>query len=108
MKEGAIKTESRKRSASSSTVGGARECAEPHVERVRSVIYTEHRRQTMNEATTVYVGLDAHAQSRAIAVAELGRAAPRFLGTVGPGLAELRKALAKLGEPSRLQIVYEA
>ena len=108
MKRRAIKTEKPKRSASSSTVGCARECAEPHVERVRSVIYTAHRRQTMDEATTAFVGLDAHAQSTAIAVAELGREAPRFLGTVGPRLAELKKALTKLGEPSKLEIVYEA
>ena len=56
----------------------------------------------MDEATTAFVGLDAHAQSTAIAVAELGREAPRFLGTVGPRLAELKKALTKLGEPSKL------
>src|SRR5437660_154331 len=97
-----------KRSASSSTVGCALECAEPHVERVRSVVYTEHRRQTMNEPTTAFVGLDTHAESIAIGVAEPGRNAARFLGTVGPRCAELTKALAKLGEPSTLMIVYEA
>jgi len=64
MKKRAIKVERCKRSASSSTVGCAKS-AEPHVERVRSVIYTEHRRQTMNEPTA-FVGLDKHAESTAI------------------------------------------
>jgi hypothetical protein len=109
MKKRAIKVERCKRSASSSIVGCALTCAEPHVERNRSDIYTEDRRQTMNEPTTVCVGLDAHADSTAIGVAEPGRAAPRFVGTVGPRFAELTRALAKLGKPpSTLMIVYEA
>jgi transposase len=62
----------------------------------------------MVEATTAYVGLDAHAGSIAIGVAELGRDPARFVGTVGAKFTELRKALGKLGEPSRLIIVYEA
>src|SRR5882724_677163 len=108
MKRRAIKVERCKRSASSSTVGCALTCAEPHVERVRSVIYTEHRRQTMNEPTTVFVGLDAHAESTAIGVAEPGRAPPRFVGTVGARFAQLTQALAKVGKPATLMIVYEA
>lgn len=62
----------------------------------------------MQEATTVFVGLDAHAESTAIAVAEPGRAAARFIGTVGRRFAELKKALTKLGEASTLMTVYEA
>jgi transposase len=72
------------------------------------VIYKKHRRQTMHELITGFVGLDAHAESTAIAVAEAGRAAPRFVGTVGPRLSELTKALGKLGEPRSLCVVYEA
>lgn len=49
----------------------------------------------MDEIT--YVGLDAHAETTAIAVAEGGGAAPRFIGTVGGKFAELNKALGKLG-----------
>lgn len=60
----------------------------------------------MDEIT--YVGLDAHAETTAIAVAEGGVAAPRFIGTVGAKFAELSKALGKLGKPSGLRIVYEA
>lgn len=62
----------------------------------------------MEEAITAFVGLDAHAQSTAIGVAELGRVAPRFVGTVGPKFSELSKALTKLGDPCALLIVYEA
>ncbi len=62
----------------------------------------------MNEPITGFVGLDAHAESTAIGYADAGRAAPRFIGTVGPKLAELIKALGKLGEPGSLLIVYEA
>jgi transposase len=62
----------------------------------------------MDETITAFAGLDAHAESTAIGVAEVGRAAPRFVGTVGPKFAELSKALAKLGDRSKLFIVYEA
>jgi transposase len=72
------------------------------------VIYKKHRRQTMDETITGFVGLDAHAESRAIGFADAGRAAPRFVGTVGPKFSELTKALGKLGDPGSLLIVYEA
>lgn len=62
----------------------------------------------MDEFSTGFVGLDVHAESIAIAVAEAGRAAPRFIGTVGPKLAELIKALGKVGEPQSVMMVYEA
>jgi transposase len=72
------------------------------------VVYNKHRRQTMDELITGFVGLDAHAESTAIGWAQAGRAAPQFIGTVGAKFAELKKALAKLGEPGSLLIVYEA
>ena len=62
----------------------------------------------MQECITGFVGLDVHAESTAIAIAEADRAVPRFVGTVGPRFAELIKALGKLGEAQRLLIVYEA
>jgi transposase len=55
-----------------------------------------------------YVGLDAHAETTAIAVAEAGIAAPRFIGTAGARFAELTKVLGKLGKPDQLRVVYEA
>jgi len=62
----------------------------------------------MDKTITAFAGLDAHAESTAIGVAEVGRAAPRFVGTVGPKFTELNKALTELGDPSKLLIVYEA
>jgi len=62
----------------------------------------------MDEPITGFVGLDAHAESTAIAFAEAGRSAPRFIGTVGAKLPQLLKALGHLGEPSSLMVVYEA
>ncbi len=62
----------------------------------------------MDEIITAYVGLDAHAESMAVAVADAGGAAPRFVGAVGAKFSELSKALGKLGQPEGLRIVYEA
>ena len=62
----------------------------------------------MEHDITAYVGLDVHKDSIAVAVAAPGRAAPRFLGTTGPRLAELTKALAHLGKPGELHLAYEA
>src|SRR5512143_3711324 len=62
----------------------------------------------MDEPITGFVGLDAHAESTAIAFAEAGRAAPRFVGTVGAKFPELLKALSHLGDPRALLVVYEA
>lgn len=62
----------------------------------------------MDDDITAYVGLDVHKDSIAIAAAAPGRAAPRFIGTVGPQIKELLKALAHLGGPSRTLLAYEA
>lgn len=61
----------------------------------------------MQNDSTVFVGLDVHKDAVAIAVAEAGRAEPRFVGSCGPELRELLKALAHLGEPSHTLIAYE-
>jgi len=62
----------------------------------------------MHDDITVFVGLDVHKDSIAIAVAKTGRSAPRFVGTCGPKLAELIKAVAHLGEPANTLLAYEA
>lgn len=62
----------------------------------------------MKEPITSFVGLDVHKDSIAIAVAEAGRQAPRFIGTVVPRLASLHKALRAIGRASRTLVVYEA
>ena len=40
----------------------------------------------MEEDSSVFVGLDVHKESIAIAVAHSGRTEPRFVGTCGPQL----------------------
>lgn len=62
----------------------------------------------MDDDITGYVGLDVHKNSIAVAVAEPGRTAPRFVGTTGPQLSGLLKALSHLGQPSQLHLAYEA
>jgi transposase len=62
----------------------------------------------MHDDTIAFVGLDVHKDSLAVAVAEAGRAPPRFLGRCGPQLCELLKALGPLGPPGRVQIAYES
>ena len=46
----------------------------------------------MQKHSTVFIGLDVHKESVAIGVANAGRAAGRFVGTVGPAMSELLKA----------------
>ena len=62
----------------------------------------------MNKSITGYVGLDVHATSIAISFAAAGRAKPRYVGTVGAKRPQLTKALAQLGKPASLVVVYEA
>ena len=50
----------------------------------------------MKERSTSYVGLDIHKDSIANAVAEAGRAAPRYIGTTAAELAQLCKALRRI------------
>jgi len=97
-----------KRSASS-IVGCAPRCAEPHAETPEGVLTaTIHRRQTVSKSITSFVGLDVHKDSTAIGEAEAGRESPRFIGTVGPDLGQLLKALKSLGRPETMLVVYEA
>lgn len=96
-----------KRSASS-IVDCAPRCAEPHAERPRATICNIQRRQTLDKSITSFVGLDVHRDSTAIAEAQAVREAPRFLGTVGPDLGQLLKALKSVGKPETMLVVYEA
>jgi transposase len=62
----------------------------------------------MKEAITSFVGLDIHKDSIAIAVAEAGRSAPRFVGTTPSQLASLCKALTRCVKRDSALVVYEA
>ena len=62
----------------------------------------------MKETITSYIGLDIHKDSVAIAVAEAGRTAPRFVGTTPSDLASVCKALTRCTKRSSTLVVYEA
>jgi len=62
----------------------------------------------MQEPITSFAGLDVHKDSTAIGAAEAGREAPYFVGTVGPQLPQLLKALKSVGKPETMLVVYEA
>jgi transposase len=61
----------------------------------------------MNETTTRYLGLDAHAAALTVAVAEETEP-PALYGTVPNRPAAIRKLIARLGRPSELVAAYEA
>ena len=62
----------------------------------------------MSHCTTKFVGLDVAKDSIAVAVADEGREAPRFLGKISYDLGALRKLLSRVGEPELLEVCYEA
>ena len=62
----------------------------------------------MNEVIKVYVGLDVHKETIAMAVAEAGRTPGRVIGRLAHDVPKLLKALGRLGQPSEVHIVYEA
>ena len=59
----------------------------------------------MKERITSYVGLDIHKDTIAIAVAEAGRTAPRFIGTTAAELAQLCKALRR-SESADIRMIH--
>jgi transposase len=63
----------------------------------------------MKETITSFVGLDIHKGSVAIAIADSGRAAPRFIGAINPMPSELCKVLRRQRcRPENTLLVYEA
>ena len=62
----------------------------------------------MEEPIKFFVGLDAHKDSIAVAVCDVGREPGRFVGTLGPGVQAVLKMLRKYGPPQQVSVVYEA
>ncbi|MFU1798737.1 IS110 family transposase [Paenibacillus azoreducens] len=55
-----------------------------------------------------FVGLDVSKEKIAVAVADVGRDAPRFVGTIANNPGAIRKLMKQLGEPQTLAFCYEA
>ncbi|MBE7375129.1 IS110 family transposase, partial [Pseudomonas sp. AL-54] len=63
----------------------------------------------MNEFNQVYVGLDVHKATIAVAVARPGRGEPEYHGTIVNSDAAVRKLLKQLSRPGEsLSFCYEA
>ena len=62
----------------------------------------------MQDDITVFVGLDVRKDSIAVAAADAGRCAPRFIGTCAPNVQQLCRTLAHLGKPAHALVAYEA
>jgi transposase len=62
----------------------------------------------MEEGIKFFVGLDVHKDTISMAVADAGRAPARLVGTLRHDLNKLLKALARYGEPAKVEVVYEA
>lgn len=63
----------------------------------------------MEEGIKFFVGLDVHKDSIVMAVAEAGSRSPgRLVGRMPHNVPKVLKALAKLGAPSEVHVVYEA
>jgi transposase len=67
---------------------------------------TEDSRQAGPE--TIYVGMDVHKATIAVALASPGQQRPRFWGTIANTPEAVRKLVGKLGEPAQLDCAYEA
>jgi len=63
----------------------------------------------MNEFSNVYVGLDVHKETIAVAVAREGRGAAEYFGEIANTPAAVRQLLKRLGRPGEvLHFCYEA
>jgi transposase len=58
--------------------------------------------------TTKYVGLDVSKEKIAVAIADAGREAPRYWGTIPHKPEAIRKLIKQLGDPKTLEFCYEA
>ena len=75
----------------------------------RTVAQSHRRKEPVVGKTIRYIGLDQHAATIAVAVAEGGRDGEvRSLGTIANRQEAISKLVAKLGTPETLRFCYEA
>lgn len=60
------------------------------------------------QSATKYVGLDVSKEKISVAIADTGRDAPRYYGTIPHTPAAIRKLIKQLGDPCNLSFCYEA
>jgi transposase len=62
----------------------------------------------MDKGIRVFVGLDVHKDTIALALAQVGAEQACYVGTVGHDVPKLLKLLSRYGEPRTVRVVYEA
>jgi hypothetical protein len=67
-----------------------------------------HLSATMAVLGHRFVGMDVHAETMAVAVAEGRDGAARSLGTIANRSEAVRRLLGKLSDPAKLKVCYEA
>lgn len=78
------------------------------MEETKQVAQSHKRMEAIVKEYSFYVGLDVHAESVSVAIAEAGRGEVRFIGTLPNDGAVIVKALRKLGDLGRVKACYEA
>jgi transposase len=58
--------------------------------------------------TTKFIGLDVSKEKIAVAIADVGREAPRYYGMIPHTAEAIRSLVKKLGQPENLSMCYEA
>jgi len=69
--------------------------------------YNAKGADTMKDCTK-FVGLDVSKETIAVGIADAGRDAPRFLGTIANSPEAVRKLIGQLEKDSHLEVCYEA
>ena len=89
------------------TTGSDSQCRRLRCESVRNVAQSYMRKEPAVKKSTRFVGLDVHADTIAVAVAEPGGEV-RSLGIIPNKPESVRKLIKRLGPADTLKVCYEA